>query len=72
MVKRTYPSAAGAVIDAADMDDVVQDKREGWRASTSKARRRDRRYKNLLTREILKTGPGADVPSEDADDITVA
>ncbi len=65
MVKRTYPAAAGTVIDVADMDDVVQDKREGWRASTSKARRRDRRYKNLLTREILKIGPGVDVPTED-------
>ncbi|MGL4439583.1 MAG: hypothetical protein ACRCUE_09935 [Bosea sp. (in: a-proteobacteria)] len=58
MVKRTYPAAAGTVIDAADMDDVVQDKREGWRASTTKARRRDRRYKNLLTREMLKIGSG--------------
>ena len=28
-----------------DLDDIVQDKREGWRQTNSKARRRQRRYR---------------------------
>lgn len=31
-------------------------KREGWRANPTKARRRQRRYTGLLTRELLKQG----------------
>ncbi len=58
MPKRTSPSDANAVIDAADLEDLVHDKREDWRASNSKARRRDRRYKNLLTRQLQKLDPG--------------
>jgi len=42
---------------AADLEDLVQDKREGWRASGAKARRRQRRYKALLTQQLLKLGP---------------
>lgn len=37
----------------------MQDKREGWRASGAKARRRQRRYKALLTQQLLKLGPTA-------------
>ena len=37
-----------------NLDDLVQDKREGWRASSSKARRRQRRYKKRLTNELLR------------------
>ena len=39
---------------ADDLDDLVQDKREGWRANPSKARRRQRRYKKRLTNELLR------------------
>ena len=42
---------------AADLEELVQDKREGWRASDAKARRRQRRYKMLLTQQLLKLGP---------------
>ncbi|MEM1343799.1 MAG: hypothetical protein AAGI34_04360 [Pseudomonadota bacterium] len=30
----------------------MHDKREGWRASTAKARRRQRRYQKLLTSQL--------------------
>ncbi|MGF1456929.1 MAG: hypothetical protein ACFB6R_16300 [Alphaproteobacteria bacterium] len=45
MAKRTSPGTADGVLDAQDLEDLVQDKREGWRASSAKARRRQRRYK---------------------------
>lgn len=61
MAKRTYPGDINRVSQAADLEEVVQDKREGWRASKDKARRRQRRYKNLLTQQIVRNGmPDAD------------
>lgn len=59
MAKRTSPSDAVRISDAADLEELVQDKREGWRASGAKARRRQRRYKALLTQQLLKLGPDA-------------
>ncbi|MFT5869859.1 MAG: hypothetical protein ACI8TF_001972 [Paracoccaceae bacterium] len=56
MTKRTSPTDAGKITLAADLEDIVQDKREGWRASGAKARRRQRRYKALLTQQLLKLG----------------
>jgi hypothetical protein len=56
MTKRTSPTDAGKITFAADLEDIVQDKREGWRASGAKARRRQRRYKALLTQQLLKLG----------------
>ncbi|MEL7097817.1 MAG: hypothetical protein AAGM84_03205 [Pseudomonadota bacterium] len=56
MAKRTDPRDAQRIERADDLEDIVQDKREGWRASGAKARRRQRRYKSLLTRQILKDG----------------
>ena len=56
MTKRTYPSDAEDVSVAADLEDLVQDKRAGWRASGAKARRRQRRYKNMLTNQLIKSG----------------
>ena len=69
MVKRTSPSDAQEISVAADLEELVQDKREGWRASGAKARRCQRRYKALLTQQLLKVGtnPAADEPlDEDA------
>jgi len=57
MTKRTSPSDAEKISVAADLEELVQDKREGWRASGAKARRRQRRYKALLTQQLLKLGP---------------
>ena len=43
MSKRTSPKDARRVVEADDLEDIVQDKREGWRANGAKARRRQRR-----------------------------
>lgn len=59
MPKRTSPTDARKITVAADLEELVQDKREGWRASGAKARRRQRRYKALLTQQMLKLGPTA-------------
>ncbi len=69
MAKRTSPRDAKKISVAADLEDLVQDKREGWRASGDKARRRQRRYKALLTQQLLRMGPndpdGSDRDLED-------
>ena len=54
MTRRTYEADANHIETADDLDDLVQDTREGWRASSSKARRRQRRYKKRLTNELLR------------------
>ena len=54
MTRRTYEADAEHIETADDLDDLVQDKREGWRATSSKARRRQRGYKKRLTHELLK------------------
>jgi hypothetical protein len=54
MTNRTSPKDAASITEAADLDEIVVDKREVWRASGAKARRRQRRYKQLLTRELTK------------------
>ncbi|MEL6913113.1 MAG: hypothetical protein AAFP13_01300 [Pseudomonadota bacterium] len=54
MPKRTYPKDAARVETADDLDEVVTDKRAGWRANPAKARRRQRRYKKRLTDEIVR------------------
>ena len=63
MPKRTTPSDADDITEADDLQHIVQDKRAGWRANPAKARRRQRRYTGLLTRQLLKQGGVA----EDAD-----
>lgn len=68
MGKRTTPSDAIAIVDAADLEDLVQDKRAGWRASGAKARRRQRRYKNLLTHQLIKTEFAVSEPDIDQTD----
>lgn len=54
MPKRTYPTDAANVEIADDLEDLVLDKREDWRATSAKARRRQRRYKNKLTSELVR------------------
>ena len=56
MSKRTTPSDADHINDASDLEMLVQDKREIWRATGPNTRRRQRRYKNLLTQQLLKRG----------------
>ena len=50
--KRTYEKNAFQVETAEDLETLVSDKRLGWRATPSKARRRQRRYKNRIINEI--------------------
>ena len=52
--KRTYENNALQIEIADDLETLVSDKRLGWRASPSKARRRQRRYKNRIINEICK------------------
>ena len=52
MPKRTSPNDARRVVDASDLEDIVQDKRAAWRASGAKARRRQRRYQKLILSNI--------------------
>ena len=54
MTLRTYQADAEHIETAHDLDDLVQDKREGWRANSSKAGRRQRSYKKRLTNELLR------------------
>ncbi|WP_224824013.1 hypothetical protein [Cognatishimia sp. MH4019] len=53
-MKRSSPKDARRVETADDIDELVSDKREGWRASPAKARRRQRRYKKRLTQEVAR------------------
>ena len=53
MPKRTYENIAYEVSQATDIEKLVNDKREQWRASTSKANQRQRRYKKRITKQLL-------------------
>ena len=53
MVRRTYESDATKVVNVDDLDDLVADKREDWRASSENARRRQLRYKKRLTKRLV-------------------
>ena len=53
MPKRTYENSAYQVSKATDIEYLVYDKREFWRASTSKANQRQRRYKKRITKQLL-------------------
>ena len=54
MTRRTYEADAERIETADDLDYLVHDKREAWRANSSKVRRRQRRYKKRLTNELLR------------------
>ncbi len=54
MTRCTYEADAEHIETADDLDDLVQGKREDWRANSSKARRRRRRYKKRLTNDLLR------------------
>ena len=53
MVRRTYESDAVKIEDVDDLDDLVADKREAWRATSDNARRRQCRYKRRLTKRLV-------------------
>ena len=54
MVRRTYETDADKIEYVDDLDDLVTDKREAWRATTDNARRRQRRYKKRLTNRLIR------------------
>jgi hypothetical protein len=54
MVKRTSLTDIVHINDADDLETVVKDKRQQWRANNAKARRRQRRYKNKLTQALTQ------------------
>ena len=54
MVRRTYESNAAKIESVDDLDDLVADKREAWRATSDNARRRQRRYKKRLTNRLVR------------------
>ena len=55
---------AQKIVTADDLEEIVQDKREGWRAGGAKARRRQRRYKALLTQQLVRGGVVAEVDED--------
>ena len=52
MTKRTSIKDAKRIDNASDIEEVVSDKRQGWRANAATARRRQRRYKKRLVDEL--------------------
>lgn len=60
MPKRTYQKDAAQIEEAADLEEIVKDKRAEWRATGAKARRRQRCYKALLVQQLIKDGADMD------------
>ena len=54
MARRTREADAELIETVDDLEELVQDKRQSLRANSSKARRRQRRYKNRLTNELAR------------------
>ena len=59
MARRTREADAELIETVDDLEELVQDKRESWRANASKARLRQRRYKNRLTNELARMDIGS-------------
>ena len=65
MPRRTYERDGQTIESVDDLDELVTDKRAGWRASAAKARRRQRRYKKRLTNELIHNEYGKPLTAED-------
>ena len=65
MPKRTSITDLDRVEEVDDLEEVVRDKRENWRATGAKARRRQRRYKNLLTNQLMRRTSEIGAASDD-------
>ena len=59
MARRTREADAELIETVDDLEELVQDKRQSWRANSIKARRRQRRYKNRLTNELVRIDTGS-------------
>ncbi|MEL6727401.1 MAG: hypothetical protein AAFP81_10645 [Pseudomonadota bacterium] len=64
MGRRTSINDARKIEEAGDLEDLVKDERAGWRASASKATRRQRRYKRRLIKELLHS-PNRETPEDE-------
>ena len=53
-MRRTYENDSKLIDYPEDMEILVVDKRSKWRASSSKANRRQRRYKKRIALQILR------------------
>ena len=63
-MKRTYNDTLSDVTDAPDLQHLVQDKRSLKRASSTKGRRRNRRYENRILSAQSPDSSDADDCSE--------
>ena len=54
MTRRSYEADAKRIEPANDLIDLFPYNRESWRADSSKAKRRQRRYKKHLTNYLIK------------------
>ena len=59
MARRTREADAELIETVDDLEELVQDKRQRWRANSSKSRRRQRRYKNRLINELASMDIGS-------------
>jgi hypothetical protein len=64
MPKRTSLKDAKRIENASDIEDIVSDKRQGWRANAATARRRQRRYKKRLVDELVNLTQESEPESE--------
>ena len=63
MTRRTYEADGEQVQTADDLEELVHDKRQGWRANPANARRRQRRYKKRLTQALVGIEHDIDIGS---------
>jgi hypothetical protein len=63
MPRRTSLKDAEHIDQASDIEGIVYDKRQGWRANSATARRRQRRYKKRLVGELANIIQGDDSDS---------
>ena len=54
MPLRTYEKNAKKIDNVDDLEEIVKDKREMYRANSAKVNQRQRRYKKRLVKQLLK------------------
>ena len=54
MPLRTYEKNAKKIDNVYDLEEIVKDKREIYRANSAKANQRQRRYKKRLVKQLLR------------------
>ena len=70
MGKRTSQTGMPDWEDAADLNELVRDKRSGKRANAAKGRRRNRRYENRLLSAQLEQAQLDTTELENLDDLS--